>query len=98
MESFTFYQDNKLTIWERHTFEIEAETKEEAIEKVIKEAQEQKKYMSDPIFGGSTEKLYDTEEYMLPEDNSNYPTTEIYDNETNEAIFDNLNEVLNKED
>jgi hypothetical protein len=75
MATFDFYQDQHVKIWERVHFRIEADSKEEAIEKV-------KQYKDKDVafeFGtDSTEMLYDTEEVLEPQ-NDGEPTLQIYD-------------------
>lgn len=36
MEKFMFYQDELVSVWKRNKFQIEANSKEEAIEKIKK--------------------------------------------------------------
>lgn len=97
MNTFSFYQDNKITTWERNIFNIEAETKKEAIE-ILKDAAKKVSPnctdFREPLFEGEYEQLSEVCEYLLPEDNKNEPTTEVYDNETGELLFDNLKNKL----
>ena len=85
MNKYEFYLDRKLTIWERESFEIEADSKEEAIAKI--KAQYEKEG-NELYFEGNSETLFDTQESMLPQYNQ-APTIEIFDKETEELILAN---------
>lgn len=87
MEEFKFYIDRKCTCWERETFSIEANTKEEAIEQVIKTIKE-----GDYFENATAETLYDTIEVMDPEDNRGWATIELYDDAQLDLIWDNTYE------
>jgi hypothetical protein len=84
MAKFDFYQDQHVKIWERVHFRIEADSREEAIEKA-------KQYKDKDVafeFGtDSTEMLYDTEAILVPQDDG-VPTLQIYD-DYGELICDN---------
>ena len=77
MEKFNFDLDQKVTIWMRTPFEVEAETLEEAKQKAIEFHQK-----------GNTEnlgweKLLDTQEFLSVEENGGEPTEEIFFNSEN---------------
>ena len=80
MEKFRFKQDIKLTVWVRQSFTIEAENKEEALEKV-----EQFKTVdvTSEIDNVECETLWDTQELMWPEENGGMCTIELYDEHDN---------------
>ena len=80
MEKFRFKQDVKITVWVRQSFEIEAENKEEVLEKV-----EQFKTVdvTSEIDNVECETLWDTQELMWPEENDNQCTIELYDDHGN---------------
>lgn len=78
MQEFEFYGDQKNTIWYRVNFSIEAETKEEAIEKV-KQMYEEQKSLYD--FGIHWEIIDDTAEDITVEANNGWATEEIFDAE-----------------
>ena len=80
MEKFRFKQDVKLTVWVRQSFTIEAENKEEALEKV-----EQFKTVdvTSEIDNVECETLWDTQELMWPEENGGMCTIELYDEHDN---------------
>ena len=83
MKEFEFYQDVKVTVWQRQYISVKAESKEEALKMV-------EKYKTHDASGylmpNNTEYLYDTEELMSPEENGGYTTIELYDKETEEMI------------
>ena len=80
MEKFRFKQDVKLTVWVRQSFTIEAENKEEALEKV-----EQFKTVdvTSEIDNVECETLWDTQELMWPEENGGMCTIELYNEHDN---------------
>ena len=80
MEKFRFKQDVKVTVWIRQSFTIEAENKEEALEKV-----EQFKTVdvTSEIDNVECETLWDTQELMWPEENGGMCTIELYDEHDN---------------
>jgi hypothetical protein len=75
MATFDFYQDQHVKIWERVHFQIEADSKEEAIEKA---KQYKDKDVAFEFETDSTEMLYNTEEVLEPQ-NDGEPTLQIYD-------------------
>jgi hypothetical protein len=75
METFEFYVDEKCTVWQRVTFEVEAENEAEAKKKAIKlfHRGEYDNASSD------TETIYDTMEFIAsPKDNGGEATMELY--------------------
>ena len=83
--TYKFYLDRKVTVWERDNFEIDAETKEEAINRIKQQFSEE----GDGFYiEGETDTLYDTMEFLPAEENQS-ATIEIYDDETNECILTN---------
>lgn len=86
METYRLSVDRKYTIWEREYYTIKAESETEALEKCL-----------DPYVECSdSEFLYDTADNMTPKDNDNYPTLEVFNEDTNERIFSN-NPVSNED-
>ena len=85
MAKHKFYLDRKITIWERDTFEIEAETIEEAIATVIEATKDI--YDGQLEFEGETTPLYETSDFMEAKDNQ-AATVEIY-KESGEEIWSN---------
>lgn len=82
-KKFNFYLDQKVTVWERTSFEITAETEDEAKEIA-------KKFLNtvgtndvadcddDAVEFIETETLYETEDDMSVEDNGGMATMELY--------------------
>lgn len=67
MESFTFYRDTQVSMWTREHFEIEAETKEKAIEILLSqiekgdECADEFEYLYDTISDTDNSELLDTD-------------------------------------
>jgi len=83
MELFDFYLDTKVTTWYRTPFVIKAESLEEAQKLAVKFIEN----------GDHTEigwhQVDDTTEGIVPEENGNQPTEELYYNGTGDVIWDN---------
>ena len=92
-QEFDFYIEEKLTIWNRLKFCVEAETLDEAKEKakfmVIKEREDIEFW--DSIM------LYDTLTELEPEDNDGNSTIELYCEKDTDLIYENADaEILTK--
>lgn len=88
MKKFTFYKDEKITIWERTAFIVEAKSQEEA-EKLAKKAVYQDiEYVGK--FDGC-EILLDTKSYYDLSPTDMNPTIEIRDEQENVLADDRLN-------
>lgn len=79
METYRLSIYRKYTVWERERYIIEAESETEALEKCL----------NSDVECFSSELQYDTANHMTPEDNNNYPTLEVFNEDTDEQIFDN---------
>lgn len=79
MKTYNLYVDRKCTIWEREYYTIEAESETEALEKCL----------SPDVECYNSEFLYDTDSHMTPKDNDNYPTLEVFNEDTDKRIFSN---------
>jgi hypothetical protein len=86
MKTFDFYKDEKNTIWVRHQFSIEAESYEEALEKIKQVESNPAESYEDEIY---TEYLYETLESINPEENKEEATIEIHSEDTDELIYTN---------
>lgn len=86
METFNLCVDRKYTVWEREYYTIEAESENEALEKCL----------SPDTEADDCEFMYDTADYMTPDQNDNYPTLEVFNDDTNKRIFSN-NPVSNED-
>jgi hypothetical protein len=89
-QEFDFYIDEKITIWNRLKFSVEAET--------LEEAKDMAKFMTtndrEDIDFDDTILLYDTMEVIEPEENNGNSTLELYcqennDNNEDELIYEN---------
>lgn len=69
MKKFELYRDSKCTVWFREYFTVEAEDIEEAVAKIN----------SDKVDPTCNEFLYDTSEFLTPEENDGFATEEIYE-------------------
>lgn len=82
-KTFNFHLDTKVTTWYRTKFEIEADTLEEAQKKAVEFCER----------GDDTElpwyQVDDTIEGMVPEENGNQPTQELFNEEAN-VIWNNM--------
>ena len=81
MAKFSFYQDRKVTSWERTTFAVEAKDYREAVDIV-------KSWQGTDIEDADDERidlcecrsLWETSECLLPEENDGRATRIVYDN------------------
>ena len=85
MAKFRFYKDEKITIWERTAFIIEAETKEKARELAKTAINQDVEEVGNFDY---CEVLHDTREYNTLHPNELEATIEILDNEF-DTIADN---------
>ena len=81
-----YYLDSKVTIWTRSNFTIEGETEEECNQKMIDYVKQNGNRIINESYEGENgvtfydnEVLYDTEEFLTPEDNDGQSTIEIID-------------------
>lgn len=90
MATFQFHADSKVTMWERATFDIEAETYNQALEKAL-ECVKTGGYPDMTDY----ETLYDTAEPMSVKDNKGESTLELYhvDNRWGESVWDNKSSI-----
>ena len=86
METYRLSVDRKYTIWEREYYMIEAESEIEALEKCL----------SPNVECYDSEFLYDSANHITPKNNNNYPTLEVFNEDTEERIFSN-NPVSNED-
>ena len=84
---YKFFTDTKCTIWMRDYFEVQADSKEEAITLIKNQFKEEGNSF---YIEGERDTLYDTEEFIYPEYNDYQPTLEIYDDDTGEEILNNV--------
>ena len=85
MKTFNFYKDEKVKIWNREHLTVEAETQEEANQKVLEaiENGDISDFQHTP-----SEYIYDTVEELSVDENYGNPTIEIY-NTNDKLIYHN---------
>lgn len=76
METHTYFYDEKVMIWSRNYFTVEAENKEEADQKAIELIAEKDVNWDFEI--EQVEYLEETEERITPEENNNSSTLELF--------------------
>lgn len=89
MKKFMFYQDELVSVWKRSKFEVEANSKEEAIEK-IKQIDFKRGDLDDVGEFIESEVLSDTETLLEPSE-QHASTFEIEDPQINKTIYSNAN-------
>lgn len=87
MKKFTFYQDELVSVWKRSKFEVEANSKEEAIEK-IKQIDFKRGDLDEVGEFKESELLFETENLLEPDENHD-STLEIEDPDTGNTIYSN---------
>lgn len=82
---FEFYKDELCKVWYRDYIEVEAESYEEAVEKMRNyELNDLDNETSD------SEIIFDSLEYMSVESNNGFATFEIVDPNNDEVLYDNV--------
>lgn len=89
MEKFMFYQDELVSVWKRSKFEVEANSKEEAIEK-INQIDFKRGDIDDIGEFIESEVLSDTETLLEPSEQHS-STFEIVDPQTDKNVYSNAN-------
>ena len=89
-QEFDFYIDERVMIWNRLKFSVEAETLEEAKDMAIFMVTKDREEIDFYDF----ELLQDTLTEMEVGDNEGNPTLELYCDEDTELIYDNGNEEI----
>lgn len=94
MGKYKFYQDCKVTSWEREHFSVEAESYEEAVAIVHSwNCEDVSSIIDSRLRYEEWEALRDTSERLFPEENDGFPTMEIF-NQDGESIMTNVPETL----
>jgi len=83
MKTFDFYRDEKCSVWTRSEFSVEAETYEQAVQKVL-DMEDNCDFDDSPC-----EVLYDTMTELTPDVNEDKSTIELFSSDTNALIFEN---------
>lgn len=92
MKEFNFYQDQKVSLWNRFFFKVKAENYNKAVE-IVKGIQNEDIFCvenDNTIQFSHSKRLDDTEEQLSLKDNNGNPTLELF-NEQGEYIADNTN-------
>ena len=85
MKTFDFYRDEKCSVWTRSKFSIEAETYEEAVQKVL-DMEDNCDYDE---ANSQFEVLLETMDALTPDVNEDKSTIELFSTDTNDIIFQN---------
>ena len=94
MGEYKFYQDRKVTSWERDYFSVKADSYEEA-EAIVRSwnCEDVSNIIDNRLCYEEWQALTDTSESMLPEENDGNPTIEIF-NQDGESIMTNEAEEI----
>lgn len=93
MGKYKFYQDCKVTSWERDYFSVEADSYEEAVAIVRSwDCEDVSNIIDNRLCYEEWEALKDTSERLYPEENDGFPTMEIF-NQDGESILTNVPEA-----
>lgn len=80
MAQYQFYQDEKVTMWTRQHFTIEAENEEQAKESAMHFVKQSVTTGApEAVIYDQNEDLIETQESMSVQKNDGYPTLELYD-------------------
>ena len=77
---YNLFIDEKCKVWKRRYITVEAADLDEAI----------KNYKEGNFDVTYTDELYETEEPISPEENNGYPTIEVYNKDSLDAIWTNV--------
>lgn len=95
MNTYKFYQDQKISLWKRLFFKVKAENYEKALD-IVKDIENEDILCiedNDIIQFSHAEELDDTEEQLSPKDNNGNSTLELF-NEQGNHIADNSNATI----
>ncbi len=95
MKEFDFYQDQKVSLWNRFFFKVKAENYDKAVE-IVKGMRNEDIFCvedNDTIQFSHSKRLDDTEEQLSLKDNNGNPTLELF-NEQGNHIADNSNDTI----
>jgi hypothetical protein len=92
MATYSFYLDEKVTMWERRSFVVESETFNGAIEQAKQMAMID--HLPDDVDHAT---LYDTSEYIPIEMNNGMATRELYNDENDEILWSNEKKQINND-
>ena len=100
MREYTFYQDQKGTIWQRHHFSVKAKSLKEA-KQIIAANNLSSDFVGDLADGQAivfhkSEYLYDTLGTIDPEDNEGYATTIVLDPNHKTVCMNGLDQLIDR--
>jgi hypothetical protein len=76
---FNLYEDVKVCTWRRYSYEVEAETLEEAVE-LVRDGE---------VDSTDMEEFYDADYFLTPENNEGRATQEIYSAKDDKLLYSN---------
>lgn len=76
---FNLYEDVKVCTWRRYSYEVEAETLEEAVE-LVRDGE---------VDSTDMEEFYDVDYFLTPENNEGHATHEIYSAKDDKLLYSN---------
>lgn len=79
---FQLYEDVKVATWRRYTYDVEAETLEEAV-KLVKDGD---------VDCTDMEEFYEDDDYLSPQENGGHATHEIYSAKDDVLLYSNKGE------
>lgn len=82
------FRDRKITVWERDYFEIEASSKEQALEQLL-EKQEKGNEFDDSFGYEETETIWDSNVEMTVKQNKGHSTKEIFYDLNEDPVWKN---------
>jgi len=91
-KTFDFYVDEKISMWRRHYFQIDAPTKDKAIQEamsIFAIAMNDNNVYPEGVEYYEDEDFYDSIEFINPENNNGSATFELYEHETNSELLNN---------
>jgi hypothetical protein len=91
-QTFNFFIDRKVTIWQREFHTIKAESLDDAKAEMAARFRDN---MCVDTFD-EQETLFETEEYLEPGDNGGNPTAELYSEEDGQLVTTNIDLVDSK--
>lgn len=79
---FQLYEDVKVATWRRYTYDVEAETLEEAVE-LVKDGD---------VDSTDMEEFFESDVFLTPQENGGQPTHEIYLAKDDVLLYSNKSE------
>jgi hypothetical protein len=95
MKEFKYNVDTKYTVWERQNYYVKSDSKETA-DKLITNILNGEEVDDIGLYIDECEVIYDTIEYITPEENGGLSTIEVYD-ENGSLIYDNTTNKNNND-